>query len=233
MEDICIITGASKGLGKELAFQFSQHSNVCLIARNEQGLAEAKEDLSKTTSNKIITFAGDISDENFVKNMFAQLKQDNFTIKYLINNAGVGRFCKVTENTRQIVDDVLSASFIGTILVTSNALPLMSEDGTIATILSTAAIKGNACETAYCAAKWGERGFMEALKTELASTKLRLISVFPGGIDTTFWTDNRHYVSKEKSNGFMNPKELAKVIFENLSDKKSLFVRELIIERLK
>lgn len=233
MKEICIITGASKGLGKELAYEFSQRANVCLIARNAQELAKVKEYLSKTTKNQIITFAGDISDEQFVKSVFAELKQNEFTIKYLINNAGVGRFCKVTENTRQIIDDVLSASFIGTILVTSNALPLMSVDGTIATIMSTAAIKGNANETAYCAAKWGERGFMEALKTELASTKLRLVSVFPGGIDTTFWTDNRHYVSKEKSNGFMNPKELAKVICDNLLDKNSLFVRELIIERLK
>lgn len=233
MKEICIITGASKGLGKELAYEFSQKLNVCLIARNEKDLEKVKSTLCKKTKNQILTFAGDISDESFVKSVFAELQQNNYSIKYLINNAGVGRFCKAIENTRKIIDDVLSASFIGTILVTSNALPLMSINGTIATVMSTAAIQGNACETAYCAAKWGERGFMEALKKELADTKLKLINIFPGGIDTTFWTENRHYVSKEKSNSFMNPKELAKIIYENVSDKKSLFVRDFVIERLK
>ena len=185
MKELCIITGASRGLGKELASEFCQKTNVCLIARSKKELANVKENLTKISKNEIMTFVGDISDEAFVKNMFAELKQKEYTIKYLINNAGVGRFCKATENTRQIIDDVLSASFIGTILITSNALPLMSADGTIATIMSTAAIKGNAGETAYCAAKWGERGFMEALKTELANTKLKLENCYPGGIDTT------------------------------------------------
>lgn len=233
MKEICVITGASRGLGKELAYEFSLKNDVCLIARNKEELEKVKSDLCKKTKNQVLTFAGDISDETFVKMMLAELKQKKYSIKFLINNAGVGRFCKVTENTRKLVDEVLSASVIGTILVTSNALPLMSENGTIATIMSTAAIQGNANETAYCAAKWGERGFMEALKKELSGTKLKLMSIFPGGIDTTFWTENRHYVSKEKSDGFMNPKELAKVIYENVSDKKSLFVRELVIERLK
>ena len=233
MKEICVITGASKGLGKELAFLFAQKTNLCLIARNQTELEKAKQYLSKTTNNQVIAFAGDISNENFVKTVFDKLKQNKFKIGMLINNAGVGRFCKVTENTRKIIDEVLSASLIGTILITSNALPLMKEDGTIATVMSTAGIQGNANETAYCAGKWGARGFMEALKKEMSNTKLKLINIFPGGIDTTFWTENRHYVSKEKSNTFMNPKELAQVIFENISDKNTLCVKELIIERLK
>ncbi len=233
MKEICVITGASKGLGRELAGEFCKKSNLCLIARDKKDLEKVKKDLLKSTKNQILTFAGDISDELFVKSVFAELAKKEYSIKYLINNAGVGRFCKVTENSRKIIDDVLFASFIGTILVTSNALPVMSENGTIATIMSTAATQGNANETAYCAAKWGERGFMEALKKELANTKLRLVNIFPGGINTTFWEENRHYVPKEKSNGFMNPNELAKVIYKNVTDKKSLFVRELIIERLK
>jgi short-subunit dehydrogenase len=233
MKNICVITGASRGLGKELASLFASKTNVCLISRDQKELEKVGANLKKLTKNQILTFAGDISDENFVKSVFNELQQNKFQISALINNAGVGRFCKVTENTRKIIDEVLSASFIGTILVTSNALPLMKNDGTIATIMSTAGIQGNANETAYCGAKWGARGFMEALRKELLGTKMKIISVFPGGIDTTFWTENRHYVSKEKSDTFMNPKELAHVIFENLADKKTLCVKELIIERLK
>ncbi len=207
-------------------------SDICLIARNEKDLKVAKEEILKISQNEVLAFAGDISDEAFVKFLFNQLKQNGYEIETLINNAGVGRFCKAIENSKKIIDEVLCASVIGTILITSAALPLMSENGTIATIMSTAAVKGNANETAYCAAKWGERGFMEALRKEYESSSLKFICVFPGGINTSFWNDNRHYVSIEKAEKFMNPKELASTICEAIKNKESLFVKDMIIEKL-
>ena len=233
MKEICVITGASRGLGKEIAKEMLLKGNdVCLIARNGKELESTKTELSKITKQMVLTFAGDVSDEKFVKMIFSELKE-NYRINYLINNAGVGRFCKLEENTREIIDEVLSASLIGTILVTSNAMPLMKEDGTIANIMSTAAIRGIANETAYCAAKWGARGFTEALKTEFAKSRLKIVSIFPGGIDTPFWNENRHYVSNQTSDTFMNPAELGKTIVESLTGKTSLCVKELVIERLK
>lgn len=232
MKQISIITGASKGLGFYLASSLAARKhNVVIIARKEEELKSAKKELEKYGVD-VLTFAGDISDETFVKHVFASLK-DEFEIDILINNAGVGRFCKVSENTRKVIDDVLSASLIGTILMTTNALPLLNPKGKIVNIMSTAALKGRTNETAYCAAKWGERGFTEALKDELSSTSINVISVFPGGINTPFWQDNRHYTSEAKSNSFMNPQELAETIIEAISNKQSLCVKELIIERLK
>lgn len=159
MKKICVITGASRGLGFELAKNACKDGDICLIARNAADLEKAKSELLKISKNEILTFAGDISDEAFVKSVFEKIKNLDYAVEMLINNAGVGRFCKAEENTRQIVDDVLATSVIGTILVTSTALPLMTEDGTIAAILSTAAVQGNANETAYCAAKWGSARF--------------------------------------------------------------------------
>lgn len=74
---------------------------------------------------------------------------------------------------------------------------------------------------------------MEALRTEYKQSKLKIINVCPGGIDTTFWRDNRHYVPVEKSDRFMNPVELAAVIYENIRTKQTLTIKDLIIEKLK
>jgi len=234
MKQICVITGGSKGLGKELAREMLvAGNNVCLIARNAGELQQTKNELSKVSKCEILTFAGDVSDEQFVSTVFETLGKD-YTINYLFNNAGVGRYCKVEENTRKIIDDVMNASLIGTILVTASARPLMKEDGTIINIMSKAALRGIANETAYCAAKWGQKGFTESLRVELANRKIKVVGVYPGGINTpTFWNENRHYVAEQTSERFMKPQELAHAIVQNLFGKTSLYISELVFERMK
>ena len=75
------------------------------------------------------------------------------------------------------------------ILLTSEILQLTPEEEelTIVNIMSTSALIGRAEETIYCAAKWGARGYTEALRTELKGTKRNIIAVYPGGMKTDFW----------------------------------------------
>jgi len=96
--------------------------------------------------------------------------------------------------------------------------------------MSTAALKGNKNETVYCSAKWGERGYTEALKAEYKGTSVKVFGVYPGGMNTEFWNDSRDYVSEEKAKSFMNPSDVAKVILDNISY-DSLKVSDITIER--
>ena len=108
-------------------------------------------------------FYGSVADEQFVKGLYKQLAKD-YNIKYLINNAGVGRFGPPTQNNLKKIDTVFEAALVGTILNTTYAIPLMQEcGGKIVNVMSTAALKGNPNETLYCACKWGERGYTEGL----------------------------------------------------------------------
>ena len=115
--------------------------------------------------------------------------------------------------------------------MSTNALKAMKDKGgTIVTILSTAALKGNPKESVYCAVKWGARGYCEALKANYKGSNIKVITVCPGGINTPFWKKNCGLSPNVEK--FMNPAELATVIYNNVIEKETLFCPEMIIEKL-
>ena len=140
-------------------------------------------------------------------------------------------FASPDKNTLDKINKVFDAGLIGLILNTTYALPMLNEDGCkIINILSTAALKGNVNESLYCAAKWGARGYTESLKATYKGSKVKVISVCPGGMNTKFWEDNREYVSKEKSDKWMKPFDVANIIYDNITN-DNLCVSEIVIER--
>ena len=127
MKNIVIITGATGGVGKALAKEYLlKGENVCLISRNENNLEKTKNELQKFSKNDIVTYAGDVSDEKFVKNFYADLTK-KYRITCLVNNAGVGRFGTIYDNNKEMLETVFPAIVYGTILMTTNALPHMKD----------------------------------------------------------------------------------------------------------
>ena len=82
--------------------------------------------------------------------------------------------------------------------------------------MSTAATRGNANESVYCATKWGEKGYTTSLKAAYKGTSVKVVGVYPGGIDTDFYHDSHDYVSLDKQHSFMSAAELAEVVLFNL-----------------
>lgn len=174
---------------------------------------------------------GNIADEKFVSKLYEKYSNE-YEIKFLINNAAVGAFGSPEQNTLEKINNVFEAGLVGLILNTTYAIPLLCKNGAkIVNILSTASLKGNPNESLYCAQKWGAKGYTESLKTTYKGTNVKVISVCPGGMNTEFWNQNREYVSEEKSQKWMNPSEVAKVIYENVTNDK-LCVSEIVIERV-
>lgn len=97
--------------------------------------------------------------------------------------------------------------------------------------MSSAALRGNKQESVYCATKWGERGYTESLKAAYKGTSVKIIGVYPGGMNTDFYQKARDYVSEEKQNSFMNPADVADVIMQNVFTKNNLTVADIVIER--
>lgn len=90
---------------------------------------------------------------------------------------------------------------------------------------------GNKQEAVYCATKWGERGYIESLKACYKGTSVKVIGVYPGGINTEFYKNSRDYVSEEKQFTFMKPYDVAKTIIDNVTNETNLTVEDIIIER--
>jgi uncharacterized protein len=129
-----------------------------------------------------------------------------------------------------MIDDVFEANIKGMILLTSEILRITPENEylNIVNIMSTSALAGRDQETIYCAAKWGARGYTEALRTELKGSKRNIIAVYPGGMKTDFWKipgQNRDI------SGFMDPKEVAGKIVHAVLNTRSAVVTDLTINR--
>ena len=105
------------------------------------------------------------------------------------------------------------------------------KDVKIVNIMSSAALRGNKQESVYCATKWGERGYTESLKVAYKGTSVKVIGVYPGGMNTDFYKNSRDYVSEEKQSSFMNPAEVADVILQNVLNENNLTVADIVIER--
>ncbi|MDR2035707.1 MAG: SDR family NAD(P)-dependent oxidoreductase [Coriobacteriales bacterium] len=213
MKSITIVTGASSGLGYEIAKIMAEaEASLCLVARSSERLNQVKEDWEQRfPACEIVAKSGDISDESFVKSVYSGLLQQGFCVEHLINCAGAGYFGPPENNSREGIDRAFAGSLIGLILMSSEALVAMQpEGGCIVNILSTAALKGNPNESVYCAAKWGARGFAEALKAHTKGSKTQVINVFPGGMQTPFWSE--HCGMQPDVSRFLDPVEVAQEV---------------------
>jgi short-subunit dehydrogenase len=153
-------------------------------------------------------------------------------VEYLFNNAGMGLFTKAQNSTSALIDTLFEANLKGMILLTSEILRITPgyQELTIVNIMSTSALLGRAEETIYCAAKWGARGYTEALRTELKGTKRNIIAVYPGGMKTDFWNipgQNRDIST------FMDPAEVAEKIVNAVIVTDKMFVTDITINRKK
>jgi len=227
MNNVVVISGGAKGLGKELVHKLIDKGYfVCNIDWNKEKLFE----LDKQYSKNYKSFCGDISDEDFIITAFKQIK-DFGNIVALINNAGEPSFKLPTEYTKKDITTCLKG-LEGMIILTKEALKHTNEQNLkIVNIMSSAALRGNKQESVYCATKWGERGYTESLKAAYKGSSVKVIGVYPGGINTDFYKNSRDYVSVEKQNTFMNPKDVANVIVNNVFNNINLTVSDLIIER--
>lgn len=227
MKEIIIITGGASGLGLELVRQsLDRELFVCNIDRDVTQM----EQLNLEFKENYMGFFGDISDESFISNTIKKIK-DMGDIKILINNAGEPSFKLPVDYTKNDIDKCFKG-LEGMIITSTQTLKAKEEkDLKIVNIMSSAALRGNKQESVYCATKWGERGYTESLKVAYKGTSVKIIGVYPGGINTNFYNNSRDYVSEEKQNSFMNPVDVAKTILDNVLSKTNLTVADIIIER--
>ena len=215
------------GLGLELVKQFIEKSYfVCNVDRD----FEKMKILDNIYKDNYKGFTGDISDSTFVKAVTNEISNLG-NIKILINNAGEPSFKLPTKYEKEDIDKCFKG-LQGMILFSTETLKAKEEkDLKIVNIMSSAALRGNKQEAVYCATKWGERGYTESLKVAYKGTGVKVMGVYPGGINTEFYKNSRDHVSEEKQSTFMKPSDVAKTIIDNITNDTNLTIADIIIER--
>lgn len=224
MVKVICITGASSGLGKELARQYlEKHYLLVLSGQDEEGLGEFKK-------AKVDICRGDLTKDVVLDSLVRLVISKYGRIDILINNAGITYIQPFEENTPEQFDKIIAIDLKVPMFLTQKLWPLMvkQKSGHIINIISTAGREGKINHTMYCAAKYGLRGFSDALRVEAKKYSIRVTSVFPGGIKTELY---RHLKNPPDTSAFMDPKQVAQSIVQ-LSESTGVCPDELVLTRM-
>lgn len=188
-EKVIVITGASSGIGEQVAMQIAAEGAIpVLIARTEEKLRVLAGKIKTTYNTPCYYYVLDVSKETEVNTVFAKILADAGQIDILVNNAGFGIFKTFEEATMVEVKDMFEVNVFGLVACTKAVLSHMLErnSGQIINIASLAGKIATPKSSAYAATKHAVLGFTNSLRMELSSTNIYVTAINPGPIDTNF-----------------------------------------------
>jgi len=185
-DKVVVITGASRGIGREIALKFAgQGACVVLSARGEQSVAEFAEDI-RSGGGQALAVKGDVANGDDVDHLFALAVESYGRVDILVNNAGITRDGLLMRMKDEDWDAVLDTNLKGAFLCTRAAVKLMSKQkyGRIVNISSVVGEMGNAGQANYSASKAGLLGLTKSVARELARRNVTVNAITPGFIET-------------------------------------------------
>lgn len=229
MEKFIWITGASSGIGKELALQLLQNGkNVFAIARRQEKLDELVTSAG-TTTGKLVTAVCDVSDFSSVDKVLSEFLANSLrAISVLVNNAGVTSFKNVTDESWEMIQKIMQTNLLGAIYCTNKVLPEMinSGEGAIINILSVVCKKVLTKSSAYSASKAGLEAYANVLREEVRKKNVHILNVYPGATITGIWPEHVVNAYGEK---MMQSAHVAEAILDLLLHRKTAYAEELVL----
>ena len=210
MEKVAIVTGASRGIGREIAKTLVK-KGIKVIAnynKSEEKAIELQKELEKENI-KIDIFKADVSKRQEVKKLIQYTLEKYKKIDILINNAGISEYKLFTEESDEDWNKIINNNLYSAFIMSQEVIPNMiyNKQGCIINISSVWGIVGGALEVIYSISKAGMDGLTKALAKELGPSKIRVNSIAPGVIDTDMNID----LSKEELKDLENETPLRRI----------------------
>jgi 3-oxoacyl-[acyl-carrier protein] reductase len=186
-EKVAIVTGASRGIGKEIALTFArQGAKVVLCATKPNLLDDLNGEIEQETGQKSLTFSFDIRNEQQINEVVKKTLDTHSRIDILVNNAGVTRDQLLVLMSEEDWDTVLSVNLKSVFLFTKTVAKKMirQRSGRIINMSSIVGLGGNAGQANYAASKAGVVAFTRSAAKELAKRNITVNAIAPGFIET-------------------------------------------------
>lgn len=184
-KDKCIwITGASSGIGREMAIQLSQQSNhLILSARNTEALKAVKESCQH---QNIDILPLDLADHDALSTICSSNQRLIQSVDILINNGGVSQRSSSWETDIAVYKKIMDVNFMGSVILTKAVLPTFrtKNSGHIVAMSSVAGKFGVPLRSGYSASKFALHGYYDAMRAELSSSNIDITLVCPGFVNT-------------------------------------------------
>src|SRR3954452_6116864 len=225
---VVLITRASRGVGLATARRLGQAgAATIMVARDRDHLDRATATM-RAEGMRAAGIKGDVTDRLSMARAVLEAERQFGGLDVLINNAGVGRYGPIAEQSPEEWRRVIEVNVLGVFHATRAALPAIRRrgGGQIIAISSGAARTGYPNMSAYCTSKAALEGFMRALAAEVADEPIKVATVIPGSILTDFGIRTREdrMASGQK---FLEPEDVADAIFYLLSQPERAWTQEL------
>ncbi len=208
---VAIITGASAGIGKASAIALAQEgAYLVLTARRQQRLEELSAAV-RQAGGKAVSIIGDASKEEIALRCVDTAINTFGTVDILINNVGVGNYKNLVDTSAADYDEMVDTNIRSTFLFTRHTVPVMIKQGsgTILMISSMAGLYGFPGEAVYCATKFAQVGFAQALDKELRPYGIKVGVICPGGVKTEFALGKGRTEQGVAESGMLEPEDVA------------------------
>lgn len=232
MNNTALITGASSGIGLELAKIFAQNKiNLLLVARNEEKLKKIASELQTTYSIQAFVIAKDLSNYETAKDIFEYCKINSIQIDYLVNNAGFGDYGKFHEINWERQLRMINLNITALTYLTRLFIPQMVQNkkGKILNVASIAAVLPGPLMAVYFATKAFVLHFSEAIGNELSGTGVTVTCLCPGATETNFFNEaNAKESPFVKGKTFISPQYVAAYGFKAMMKGKAVAINGMM-----
>lgn len=233
---IVLITGGSRGIGKETAKVYAENGydvaiNYVSDRTDVEGIKKEFQDMGV----KCLMIKADVSNEEDVNNMAEKVISEFGKIDVLVNNAGITKDTLLMRMSKEDFDKVIDINLKGTFLVTKEVSKYMMKKrcGSIINLSSVVGVAGNSGQSNYSASKAGIIGFTKSIAKELASRNIRANAVAPGFIETDMTNVLKDEVKESIGNQIPlkrmgTAREVAEVIYFLGTEKSSYITGQVI-----
>lgn len=222
-----LITGASSGIGLNLAHIFAQNNhNLILVARNEDTLSLLKKKLNSLYKVDIKTVSLDISGETGAASLYTTIKKKQLTVDILINNAGMGYHGKFLEKDTQSDMNLINLNIVTPTILTKLFLQdmIVVGSGKIFNVASTAGFQSGPLMSVYYGTKSYLLNFSEGIAEEVRDSKIKVVTLCPGPTKTSFEKMDKIEKGLFKNFHIAAPEDVAKYLYKNIDTKKDILI---------
>lgn len=190
---VIIVTGATSGIGKEIAYQLANKgAHLVLVARRRSLLKELTQDLHERFNVQVLIVVADLSEAKQIERLVVKAKKYFGRIDYLINSAGYGEFKPAVEFSYEEIQEMFKINTFAMMYLSQLvALEMLEQaSGQIVFISSISGKLSSHSSSVYSASKSAIIGYADALRLELKKYGIGVTTINPGPVKTPFFTRN-------------------------------------------